>query len=207
MLHNRVMLIKKTKTSGWCSFVMQDHFFFSSRVLLLFKKWQVESSGVLAGACIAVFVFTFLYEIAAFYQSRHANVASNSNTNAEKQKANINEEKEKANINEEPCHSYGTFDSGFPDTQITEISTTSTRAVHVRIKRVLTSRYYIWTSLSLPFLTAANYFIMLSVMTYNAWLLIAVCLASGLAYFLLQVDRDVPQQPQLSVHRDVMEGL
>jgi hypothetical protein len=43
----------------------------------------------------------------------------------------------------------------------------------------------------LPFLLAANYFIMLAVMTYNAWLLIAVCLASGLGYFLLRVDNDI----------------
>jgi hypothetical protein len=157
---------------------MQNHFFFSSHVLLLFKEWQIDSVGVLVGAFVGLFLFTFLYEIASFYQSRYANGGAINSTRSHQTRSNESEEP----------YSYGTF--GHPRTVPSSEETENTIPLHARVKLALTSRY-ILSSLSFPFLLAANYFIMLAVMTYNAWLLIAVCLASGLGYFLLRVDNDI----------------
>ncbi|CAB4000282.1 high affinity copper uptake 1 isoform X1 [Paramuricea clavata] len=160
---------------------MQNYFFFSSHVLLLFKEWQIDSVGVLVGAFVGLFLFTFLYEIASFYQSRYANGGAINSTRSDQTRCNESEEP----------YSYGTFRSGHPRTVPSSEDTENIIPLHVRVKLALTSRY-IWSSLSFPFMVAANYFIMLAVMTYNAWLLIAVCLASGLGYFLLRADNDIP---------------
>ena len=164
------------------NFIMQDHFFFSSHVLLLFKEWQVDNVGVLVAAFTGVFVFTFLYEIASFYQARYANGRPSTTNLPRSYQTQFNK-------GEEP-HSYGTFGSDHPIIVPSRENTENTLPLRVRVKIALTIRY-ILSSLLLPLFLAANYFIMLTVMTYNAWLLIAVCLASGLAYFLLQTDRDI----------------
>lgn len=166
---------------------MQHNFFFSTHVLLLFKEWQVDTTGVLVGAFIGVFLFTFLYEIASFYQSRYANGRVNS-----KGSQNCDAETTQTSESEEPFR-YGTFGSDHaistPHSENSPINRTI--PLHVRVKLAFTPRY-ILSSVTFPFLLAANYFIMLAVMTYNGWLFIAVCLASGLAYFLLHPDRDIP---------------
>ena len=161
---------------------MQHNFFFSSRVLLLFKEWQIDNAGVLMAAFTGVFVFTYLYEIASFYIARYAN--GRANNLARRNQAQFTDGEER---------SYGTFGHGepiiVPSSENTE--RTDTISLHMRMKIAFTPRY-ILSSLLFPFLFAAHYFIMLAVMTYNAWLLIAVCLASGLTYFLLQPDHDMP---------------
>jgi hypothetical protein len=160
---------------------MQNHFYFSSHVLLLFKEWQIHSVGVLVAAFTGVFVFTYLYEIASFYQARYAN--GRPNNLARRNQTQFTEGEEQ--------HSYGTFGHVQPSSVPDSSEQADTIPLRARIKIAFTSRY-ILSSLLFPFFLAANYFIMLAVMTYNAWLLIAVCLASGLAYFLLQPDHDVP---------------
>ena len=161
---------------------MQHNFFFSSHVLLLFKEWQIDNVGVLVAAFVGVFVFTYLYEIASFYQARYANG-----------RANNLPQRNQAQFTDGEERSYGTFGHGQPITvpSSENIERRDTISLRMPMKIVFTPRY-ILSSLLFPFLLAANYFIMLAVMTYNAWLLIAVCLASGLAYFLLRPDHDMP---------------
>ena len=171
---------------------MQHNFYFSSHVLLLFKEWQVDSVGVLVGAFIGVFVFTFLYEIASFYQSRNADRRPGPSGRVISSEEHENAYAETSE-NEEPFQ-YGTFGSHH-GTSVTapysESNRNRTIPLHTRVKIAFRQRY-ILSSVALPFLLAANYFIMLAVMTYNGWLFIAVCLASGLGYFLLHPDKDVP---------------
>ena len=143
----------------------------------------MDSAGVLVGAFIGLCAFTFLYEIASFYQSRFVNSGANRTASHHKQQKD----------GESPCI-YGTFDSGLPVSSREPGSDVSIRPIPllVRAQIALLTPRYILSSLLFPLLVAANYFIMLAVMTYNAWLLIAVCLASGAAYFVLHPDKDVP---------------
>lgn len=170
---------------------MQHNFYFSSHVLLLFKEWQVDSAGVLVGSFIGVFVFTFLYEIASFYQSRIADADGRSGrVISSKEHENSYAE---TSENEEPFQ-YGTFGSHH-GTSVTAPYSESNRNCTISLQtcvKIAFRQRYILSSIALPFLLAANYFIMLAVMTYNGWLFIAVCLASGLGYFLLHPDQDVP---------------
>ena len=181
--HTNVRKLRKLNSR---KFAMQHSFFFSSHVLLLFKEWQVDSPGVLVGTFIGVFLFTFLYEIASFYQSRYANGRVNSTYVNRSQSCHV-----ETSESEVPFRlGYGTFGSNHT-TPHSESNRNRTVPFHLRVKLAFTSRY-ILSSVAFPFLLAANYFIMLAVMTFNGWLFIAVCLASGLAYFLLHPDHDLP---------------
>ncbi|XP_028402388.1 probable low affinity copper uptake protein 2 [Dendronephthya gigantea] len=155
---------------------MQHHFYFSSHVLLLFKEWQIDNSGILFAACVGVFVFTFLYGIASFYQGRFVNSQGKRSSVIQNNQSRDGQR-------------YGTFSRDC----VAEVPSSEEPEVTLRMRMgvALTARY-ILSSLSFPLLLAANYFIMLAVMTYNAWLLIAVCLASGLTYFMLYPNQDIP---------------
>lgn len=174
---------------------MQDHFYFSSHVLLLFKEWQIYNTGVFIAAFVGLFVFTFLYGIASYYQGRFVNGRG---------KCSPVIRNAQSHDGQEPHTSYGTVSRNC----VTTVPSSEEYAITLRMRmKVILTAKYILSSLSFPLLLAANYFIMLAVMTYNAWLLIAVCLASGLAYFILHPNQDIPAQAPQSDGKYCYVGL
>lgn len=146
---------------------MQKYFVFSSQVVLLFKEWQITGTLVFVGSLFGVFTFTLLFHLASSYHSR-----------LEKR----GKKKEKFVIVQ--SGNYGTFEVSSESCD--EFDTPpATRFFRSVCKRTLFTWRYILSSLSYVVLIAANYLVMLSVMTFNAWLLITVCLATGLAYYFI----------------------
>lgn len=158
---------------------------FSSNVLLLFKEWFIENTPIFIASLICLFVFTLLYEIAKFYHSGNAKTRRNGAGSLV-----VNQtERSTSRI-------YGTFE--VPSQRPRSVPEWSERLAFARnaCSRVLLTWRYLLSSFSYIVLVGAGYLVMLTVMTYNAWFFIAVCLASGFSYFLLSPPPVVPKLEQ-----------
>ena len=145
---------------------MKHYFSFSSNVLLLFKQWKISRTAVFVDAVIGIFLFTLLFEMARNFHSRMARSGVHCPVTTEH------------SVKRSP--QYGTFNT--PPAQ--QIPTRRIPFFFYVFRHVLLRWRYILASCSYVILVGASYLIMLAVMTYNAWILIAVCLASGIAYYI-----------------------
>lgn len=162
---------------------MHSHFFFSTGFLLLFKEWKIDNDGALTGAFFGLFVFQFLSEILRYFETRWFRQRDVVSRNGDRSLPK--------NVDYGSCERHNEVPS---IASSRENTITNVFAHNVYVKNVFTTLRLFNSFIILPSLVAANYFVMLAVMTYNVWLLLAVCTASGLSYFISQTDIDLPRR-------------
>ncbi|XP_028394554.1 high affinity copper uptake protein 1-like isoform X2 [Dendronephthya gigantea] len=129
-------------------------FEFSQSATILFKDWDIDSTGGMVWSCIVVFLMAIFYE--GFKVFREV----------------LREKYGKPKSYNVSSNGHGAAGKGPYDT-----------SVYGGGNRFCNWHHFLQSFLHI-IQVAISYFLMLIAMTFNAWLFIAVCLGAGFGYFL-----------------------
>lgn len=159
----------------------RTYFSFDNDLTFLLKEWRIDSTGVLIGAVVAVFVLAF---ISHALQKLLEVCASLSIPEPLRRKS-----EQFFSRGKRRTFSLQEFGASRTETnQQRRVCSIQNHRSQVKDKKLSSASNYI-TSLLYLVNTGLIYILMLVVMTFNVWILVAVSLGSGLGYFLLFTDK------------------
>ncbi|XP_028394824.1 high affinity copper uptake protein 1-like [Dendronephthya gigantea] len=132
-------------------------FEFSSKAIILFHDWSIDSIGGMVWSCIVVFLMAMFYEGFKVFRE----VLRKKHCTSEDYDVPGNNTNGQLVAGKGFCHAY----------------------VH-KGRSCYCNRHHFLQSFLHIIQVAISYFLMLIAMTYNGWLFIAVCLGAGFGYFL-----------------------
>ncbi|KAK2719925.1 high affinity copper uptake protein 1-like [Artemia franciscana] len=153
---------------GHGGMIMYFHFGYENETVL-FQGWTLNSVEALIGTCIGIFFLAIFYEGLKYfreylYKKSAAAVVQYSSVS-------------------EPQLSNGNGATTIQPKPRTMSASDLDGIITIQPMQMLSGSHFAQTLLHLAQITL-SYFLMLIVMTYNAWLMIAICAGSAVGYFL-----------------------